>query len=179
MGLGVRLSEALRGRSTPPQERLADVGVERGMKVADIGAGYGYFTLAAAEIVGEEGRVYAIEPNKKRADEIGRRVEEGGVKNVTVITAGAERLDESLKDGAVQLAMSMSSFHHFVDPQKALAEMAGIVQPGGVVYIRDMKPGRLLKHGSDPEAFRAAIGGRFANARFEEDSRYVTARITV
>ena len=123
--------------------------------------------------------VYAIEPNKKRADEIGKRVEEGRVKNVRVITAGAEQLGESLEDGEVQLAMSMSSFHHFVDPQKALTEMARIVRPGGVVFIRDIKPGRLLKHGSDPEAFRAAIGRRFANARFEEDSRYVTARITV
>jgi len=60
--------------------------------VADIGAGYGYFAFPAAEAVGGDGTVYAVEPDPKRAAEISKRVKERGVKNIEVVVAGAEDL---------------------------------------------------------------------------------------
>lgn len=69
----VSLLEAFRGRRSPPEARLADAGVEKWMKVLDVGAGYGFFAIPAAEIVGGEGFVCAVEPNPKRAREIERR----------------------------------------------------------------------------------------------------------
>src|SRR5580700_294669 len=84
--------EALRRRRAPPEARLAEIGLAKGMKVADIGAGYGYFAFPAAEMVGEEGLVYAVEPNPRRAEEVSRRADERGVKNIKVLVAGAEDL---------------------------------------------------------------------------------------
>jgi ubiquinone/menaquinone biosynthesis C-methylase UbiE len=146
------------------------------MKVADIGAGYGYYALPAAEAVGDEGRVYAIEPDRKRAEEIFRRAEERGAKNVEVLVTGAEDLS-GVSTGEVDLAMSMSSFHHFADPRKALLEMRRVVKPGGRIYLRDMKPGRVFKHGSRSDEFRAAVGEQFPGAEFEEGSGYVVAKV--
>jgi len=170
------LLESFRRRRAPPEARLAEIGLAKGMKVADIGAGYGYFALPAAEMVGEEGRVYAVEPNPKRADEISRRVEESGVKNVEVIVAGAEDL-AGIPSGEVDAAISMSSFHHFADPPTALLELRRIVKPGGRVYVRDIKAGRLFKHGSRAEEFRTAISRQFPDAVFEEGSGYLVAEV--
>jgi ubiquinone/menaquinone biosynthesis C-methylase UbiE len=170
--------DAFRRRRSPPAARLAEAGVEKGMKVADLGAGYGFFAIPAAELVGEEGIVYAVEPNPKRAREVSRRAEEDGLRNVKVLVTGAEDLHE-IPEASVDLAISMSSFHHFGDTQKALAEIGRAVRPGGRVYIRDMKAGRVFKHGSESEGFRRTITKQFPSAEFEEGPGYLVARIRV
>jgi FkbM family methyltransferase len=169
--------EALRRRRAPPEARLAAIGLSKGMKVADIGAGYGYFAFPAAEIVGEEGVVYAVEPNPKRAEEVSRRVEERGVKNIKVVVARAEDL-AGIPAGEVDVAISMSSFHHF-DARKALLELRRIVRPSGAVYVRDIKAGRLFKHGSRSEEFRASVSEQFPDAEFEEGSGHLVAKVRV
>lgn len=155
--------------------RLAEVGVAKGMKIADVGAGYGFFAFPAAEVVGDEGLVYAIEPDPKRAAEMTKDAEEEGVKNLKVLEAGAEDLSR-IATGDVDIAMSMSSFHHFVDHRKALLEMKRIVKPGGLVYLRDIKPGRVFKHGSRSDEFRRTVSHELPNAEFEEDPHYIAAR---
>lgn len=169
------LLEALRRRRAPPEARLAEVGLVEGMKVADIGAGYGYYAFPAAEMVGEKGRVYAVEPNPKRAEEISKRVEERGLKNIEVVVAGAEDV-AGIPSGEVDAVISMSSFHHFADAQAALLELRRIVRPGGLVYVRDIKAGRLFKHGSREKEFTAAISQQFPDAEFEVGSGYVVAK---
>ncbi|HEV2390389.1 MAG TPA: class I SAM-dependent methyltransferase [Nitrososphaerales archaeon] len=168
--------EALRRRRASPEARLAEVGIARGMKVADIGAGYGYFAFPAAEMVGEGGTVYAVEPNPTRADEISRRAQERGIKNVEVLVSGAEDLS-GIPSREVDAAISMSSFHHFADPQVALLELGRIVKPGGLIYVRDIKAGRLFKHGSRSEEFSRAISRQFPDAVFEEGSSYLVAKV--
>lgn len=44
-----------------PKKNLERLGLEEGMRVADLGSGAGHYTLAAAEAVGDSGRVYAID----------------------------------------------------------------------------------------------------------------------
>ena len=128
--------------------------------------------------MGAEGQVCAVEPNPKRAEEIARRAAERGVKNLRVSVARAEEMGE-IQTGAVELAFSMSSFHHFADPQKALVELGRIVRPGGLIYVRDIKAGKIFKHGRKGEKFRGDILQQFPNAEFEEGSRYVVAQIRV
>ena len=172
------LLEAIRRRlGARPESRLTEAGLAKGMKVADIGAGYGFFAFPAAEVVGEEGIVYAVEPNPRRAEEISKRAEERGVKNLRVLIAPVEELGEMISSGEVELVMSMSSFHHFEDTRRALLEMKRIAKPGGLIYIRDIKAGRLFKHGSDSEEFRNVISVQFPAAEFEESSGYLVARI--
>jgi ubiquinone/menaquinone biosynthesis C-methylase UbiE len=172
------LLEAVRRRRASPEARLAEAGVAKGMSVADIGAGYGFFAFPAAEMVGEGGTVYAVEPNPRRAKEISARADEGGVKNLKVLEARAEDLSE-IPAGAIDVAMSMSSFHHFADAGRALLELRRTVRPGGTIYIRDIKAGRLFKHGSESGEFRRVVSGEFPQAEYEEGSGYVVARIRV
>jgi FkbM family methyltransferase len=53
----------------------------------DIGANVGYFTLLAAQRVGDEGRVLCIEPNPSVAGQLRENVERSGLFNVTVVQA--------------------------------------------------------------------------------------------
>jgi FkbM family methyltransferase len=51
------------GRYEPQETQIAQRLLQRGMTVVDVGANWGYFTLACAHIVGPQGRVIALEPH--------------------------------------------------------------------------------------------------------------------
>jgi len=50
-------------------ETLEKVGIQRGHIVLDFGCGSGTYTLPAAEMVGNRGRVYAVDKDRKVLDE--------------------------------------------------------------------------------------------------------------
>jgi ubiquinone/menaquinone biosynthesis C-methylase UbiE len=174
----MRLLESLRIRRDSPEARMLDAGLAAGLRVADIGAGYGYYAIPASEIVGADGIVYAVEPDHKRAKDISKRAAKLGAKNIRVLETTAENLD-GIPSGDVDVAIAMSSFHHFEDRRKALQALRRIVRHGGTIYIRDMKAGRIFRHGSDGQEFRSLVADEFRDATFEETSGHVTARITV
>ena len=56
--------------------------VKRGMVVVDIGAHIGYYTLLAADLVGEEGKVFAFEPNPDSYTLLVKNIEINGYNNI-------------------------------------------------------------------------------------------------
>ena len=44
-----------------PQKNILQMGLSEGMKVGDLGSGSGHYALSVARIVGEHGRVYAVD----------------------------------------------------------------------------------------------------------------------
>ena len=72
-----------------------------GMVVLDIGAHIGYFTLLAARLVGERGRVFAFEPLERCCRLLTRSLRSNGFGNVTVVPKGA-----SNQTGRIRLGQS-------------------------------------------------------------------------
>jgi SAM-dependent methyltransferase len=133
---------------TGEPERLARVlGLQPGMRVADIGAGSGDLAVAMAAFVGNTGRVYATELAPERRAEIERRVSREPARNVRVVAAaeGDTRLPESCCDAVYMRAV----FHHIDDQLRFAADVARAVAPGGRVAIIDFAPGTLWFHGAD------------------------------
>jgi tRNA A58 N-methylase Trm61 len=63
-------------------EVLQRVGITRGQIVLDFGCGSGMYTIPAAKIVGEQGRVYALDKDKKALDELMQKAESTGLRNI-------------------------------------------------------------------------------------------------
>jgi len=59
--------------------------VKEGMTVVDIGAHIGYYTLLAAGLVGENGRVFAFEPSPDNYSLLARNIEINNYKNVVPV----------------------------------------------------------------------------------------------
>lgn len=73
-----KLFSTERFKSLRPAELLANLGLKKGDIMIDVGAGNGFFSLPAAEIVGEKGKVYSVDLEidmlldlKKRAQNAG------------------------------------------------------------------------------------------------------------
>lgn len=98
-----------------------------GMLVFDIGANFGYYTLLLADLVGPDGRVYAIEPNPKTAVYLRNSVMLNGFGGRTrVIEAAAGAIDA----GEVQLhAPHGEPKNSYVVPRPGMP-----VLPGGSDY---------------------------------------------
>jgi ubiquinone/menaquinone biosynthesis C-methylase UbiE len=75
-----------------PKSNVLQLGLREGMKVADLGAGSGHYTLAAAGIVGADGKVYAVDVQEdvlKHALDTAHRM---GLRNIDAIWGDIERV---------------------------------------------------------------------------------------
>jgi len=150
--------ERFRSLFQEPFAAVEKMGVGEGMRVADVGAGNGFFTIPSATVVGKSGLVYSIEPDSKRSGHIIERADSEGLSNVRVITTKAENLVD-IPSGDVDLAFSAFSIHHFEDRATALAEIRRILREGGTFYLWDQVPNRIFKWGTRPEELNQIAQG--------------------
>jgi len=132
-----------------PAEVLAFAGVKPGMVIADIFAGGGYYTELLAGVVGDSGKVLAIN-NPSYAtydkDNIKARFTEGRLKNVDRRLVEASYMNLAPK--SVDLAVIVMSYHdvYWLDEKSGwpeisadgfLASIKRMLKPGGKLLIID------------------------------------------
>ncbi len=66
--------------------------VRRGQVVADLGCGSGYYTFPLAELVGPEGKVYAVDLDKKIIRTLEKKADKGGYHNTEAHASSASDL---------------------------------------------------------------------------------------
>ena len=86
----------LTGRYEPQETAILRALVRPGAAVVDVGANWGYFTLAAAHLVGRKGRVVSVEADPQAARTLTANAEKNGLTQVTVIAAGASDAEHTL-----------------------------------------------------------------------------------
>jgi SAM-dependent methyltransferase len=138
------------------------LGIKPGMRVADVGAGSGYYTMLLARAVGPQGEVFAqdIMPNYLAA--LKKRVLNAKLTNVRV--GLGEEHDPRLPAGALDAAVLIHMYHEIAQPYALLFNLAAAMKPDSVVGIVDLdRP--TDEHGTPPDLLRcelAAVGYREA-----------------
>jgi ubiquinone/menaquinone biosynthesis C-methylase UbiE len=87
---GFSLDEAKRRSWYNPEDILKAVELEEGMTFVDVGCGDGYFTFLAAKIVGEKGKVYAVDRDQLAIEKVQKKAKEEGYNNITAVAGKAE-----------------------------------------------------------------------------------------
>lgn len=124
----------LRRLINPPDKYCSFV--EAGEVVADLGCGPGYFTLALAERVGPEGKVYAVDSDEKAIRAVEKKAHKRGYRNIEAHVASAHDLS-FMRDGSVDyilangLLCAMAPQHH----ESAVNEMRRVLKPSGQAYL--------------------------------------------
>jgi SAM-dependent methyltransferase len=140
----------------PLATALERLQIEEGWTCADVGAGNGDVSVALAELVGRTGRIYAVDIDPRRRDEVAALA--AAHTQVLAITQAGEEL--TLPE-AVDLAFCRFLLLHVADPRRVLRRMAAAVRPGGWVVAQEPVTsagrvgGRAL---SMPDARDADIG---------------------
>lgn len=105
--------------------------------VADLGCGPGFFTLALAECVGNKGKVYAVDSDKKAIQALEKKADKRSYRNIEAYISSAHDLS-FIKDGSVDfiladgLLCTMAPQQH----ESAVKEMKRILKPNGLIYMK-------------------------------------------
>jgi ubiquinone/menaquinone biosynthesis C-methylase UbiE len=97
------MESPLRYRFFNPVTILEGAGIRPGQEVLEIGCGTGFFTISAAELVGDQGRVYAMDPHPLSIEQVTRKIRDAGLANVRLMRADAT--EAGLANGCIDLAL--------------------------------------------------------------------------
>lgn len=126
-----------------------------GMRVADIGAGDGYYVQRLSERVGPTGLVFGEDIEPRYLALLRDRVEAAGWKNVRVIegTAG----DPAIPAGAIDVALMIHMYHEITEPFALLHRLAPAFRAGGRLAVLDLD-GPTDQHGTPPRLLACELG---------------------
>ena len=128
------MDSPLRYRLSDPVTILEGAGLGPGQKVLEIGCGTGFFTIAAAEMVGEGGCLYAVDPHPLAIEQVMRKVQSAGLTNVRLIRADATVA--GLASGCIDIALLFGVIPApIISLDRLLAEIHRLLRPEGVLAV--------------------------------------------
>ena len=137
------LDGAERFAGTDPEETLSGIGVTAGSTVVDYGCGPGYFTLAAARLVGPSGRVYAVDLEPSMVSLVSTRAAEAGLANVSAVLSDGLSAPVSDAVADVIICVQIMHYHSRREDRVAIArDLSRMLKADGSVLIVQWKPKR-------------------------------------
>lgn len=121
--------------------------IKRGMTVADIGAGEGYYTVRLATRVGPKGRVLAQDIDAAALHRLGERVERERLDNVAIKPGAPD--DPRIPQASFDRIFLVHMYHEVAEPYAFLWRLRPALRPGGRVIVVDVdRP--TDQHGTPP-----------------------------
>jgi len=108
------------------------------MKVADVGAGDGLWSVELARAVGETGHVWATEIATEDVEEIEQRIAEESLVNITPILGSIS--DTGLPTACCDAVLLRLVYHHFVEPESMLTSLLESLREGGRLAVIEVRP---------------------------------------
>lgn len=122
-----------------PEQNIQQFELKKGDHVADFGSGSGFYSFAAAEAVGENGKVYAIDVQKDLLQKL--KNEARNVKHLTNIEIVWGDLDNlggtRLRESSVDAVIAVNVFFQLENKNNTCLEMKRILKKGGRVLLID------------------------------------------
>lgn len=121
-----------------PQKNIDQFSVDPGMKVADLGSGAGFYSLALARTVGGSGIVYAVDIQQELLEKLKRQAKEESLENIEVVWSDIDEPNGSnLADGSVDRVVVANVLFQLENLQGIADESMRIVKQGGMVLVTD------------------------------------------
>jgi 2-polyprenyl-3-methyl-5-hydroxy-6-metoxy-1,4-benzoquinol methylase len=127
----------------PPKDKLLEIGIEPGAQVLDYGCGPGAFSVEAAKLVGEGGKVYAVDIHPSAIRSVKQRAAAASLTNIVPIEADSPA---GLETESMDVVILYDIYHHFPDPDAIARELHRVMKPEAVLSFSDhhMKEDAIL-----------------------------------
>jgi len=128
------LNSPRRQQAVQPLALLTTAGLAAGQTVLDLGCGAGFFALPAAQLVGPQGQVIAVDVQAEMVQATQQAAHQAGCGNLEVLLAPGEyELPPGLPP--VDWVILAYVLHEVAQPDRLLRLAARVVQPAGKILI--------------------------------------------
>jgi len=125
-----------------PDQIIEAIALKPGQSMADIGSGGGYFSLRFAKIVGEEGRVYAVDTKPEFLGYVKNSTKEKRLDNVIPTLVSGDKLD--LPEKSLDLIFMRNVTHHILNRIEYFKSLKRFLKPDGRIAIIEYKKGKIF-----------------------------------
>ena len=152
---------AVRDFFVPRGKFLDEIDINEGDVILDFGCGPGGYSIAAADLVGESGRIIALDINPAALDYVGNRAAK---RNIYVIETMLPDGGIDLPDGCVNIVFLFDVLHHLEGLEDIFSDIRRVMKSDGILAVHD-------HHMKDEQVVDAITeSGRF---RYEEITKHV------
>jgi len=131
---GVMMESRLRQWLMNPVKTLRGAGIQPGQTVLEVGCGTGFFTIPAAQLIGDQGCLVAMDVLSKYTKRVLKKVQAADLKNVRVVKRDA--LDTGLDAASIDTVLLFGVIPFALLPlNRLLPEMHRVIKPEGSLAV--------------------------------------------
>jgi ubiquinone/menaquinone biosynthesis C-methylase UbiE len=145
-----------------------------GMTVADVGAGFGAWTMRLSRFIGPSGRVYATDIGAPQLAALRDIVQREKLTNVTVLEGAVHATN--LPSACCDAILIRDVYHHVTQPADIVKSLSAALKPGGRLAVIDFPPrpkteipagvpANRLGHGVPMEVVRTEVSAALTHVR--------------
>ena len=121
-----------------PEENIKQFSLGKGTYVADLGSGAGFYSFSAAEAVGSDGHVYAIDVQKDLLQKLKKEAQLRHLSNIDIVWADLEHLGGTkLREVSIDAAIMANVLFQLGQKDNAIMEVRRILKKGGRLLLVD------------------------------------------
>lgn len=159
-----------------PEQNILKLGLAEGMRVADFGAGTGFYSKACSPRVGITGKIFAVEVQKELVKKLENDLKNWGISNVECIWGDIERRGGTkIADGSMDAVIVSNVLSLTEDRIGLIEEAKRILKRGGKVLLVDW----TYSFGVDGPSADHIINEDKARELFEKRGFKIEERINV
>src|SRR3989338_6359409 len=125
-----------------PEKIVGEFGIKEGMSIADFGSGAGYFTIILGRMVGEDGKVYALDIQETSLDNVRVKARAVDLKNIETIRTNLEVVGSSgLPDNSQDIVLLANILFQSDKKAEIILEAKRALKNSGRLVLIDWKFG--------------------------------------
>ena len=125
---------AIRDKFKDPMNKIKKANIKSGDIVLDYGCGPGSYSLAAAEVVGDSGKIFAADIHPLALKKIKKKASKRGFKNIYTILTDC---DTSLEEDSVDVVICFDTLHALGNITSNIKEFYRVLKPNAILSVDD------------------------------------------
>jgi ubiquinone/menaquinone biosynthesis C-methylase UbiE len=111
---------------------LKSIGIREGQVILDFGCGEGHYTIPSAKVVGEKGKIYAIDRDEEALDELVQLIKKNNIKNIEVIK---KESNITLENNSIDFILCYDVIHYLKNRKIIYNEFYRVLKPRGIFSL--------------------------------------------
>ena len=163
MALGFKFRDFFR----PRMDVLKEVGIKLGFHVLDYGCGSGSYIIPLAELVGESGKIYALDLHPLAIQMVQSIASKKQLTNVETICSDCKT---GLPDNSIDVVLLYDLLHDLSNSDEVLEELHRVLNPNGNLSVSDhhMKENEMVSKVTAGGLFRLSRKDKRAHSFLKE-----------